>query len=322
MRSRALLKALAAVTAIGVTAPPSAAADGLPVPVDYTFGEGVVSADGADRFVSLSSGDRTLVMRISVDGGEVTDHTTIDGNYTVPAIAVDGTASGISADGETLALINPRRSFPRKTTELLVFEATRLGRNPDQVSLAGDFSFDALSPDGETMYLIEYTDPRDPGAYQVRSYDLSAEELDPQPILDPEEAPDEMRGFPQTRATSNDGQWEYTLYDGGGNHPFIHALNVEEGTTVCIDLPIHPEDTYGAELTASEDGAAVELVNRKGNLLAVVDTATHEAREPGAETEAASAEPTQPAVEIAGLAFGGLIIAGLAAIAVRRRRRE
>ena len=99
------------------------------------------------------------------------------------------------------------------------------------------------------MYLIEYTDPRDPGAYQVRSFDLATGELDPDPILDSEEEPGDMRGFPQTRATSPDGGWEYTLYDGGGAHPFIHALDVVEGATVCIDLEmLKPKDTYGATL--------------------------------------------------------------------------
>jgi len=197
-------------------------------------------------------------------------------------------------------------------------------RDPQPIRLDGDFSFDALSPDGETMYLIEYTDPRDPGAYQVRSFDLAAGELDPQPILDSEESPDEMRGLPQTRATSNDERWEYTLYDGGGNHPFIHALDVVEGTTVCIDLPIHPEDTYGAELATSEDDASVELTSRKDDLLTVVDTATFEASEPdaSAETEPASAEPAEPGMKVAGIAVGGLIIAALGAVAFRRRRRE
>src|SRR5688572_5302731 len=100
MRTRALKTMLAAAVLLSVTSP-AAAADGLPVPVDYTWGEGVVSADGASRFVTIGTGAQTLVVRISTDDGEVTDHDLVDGSYTVPAIAVDGTASGISADGGT-----------------------------------------------------------------------------------------------------------------------------------------------------------------------------------------------------------------------------
>lgn len=315
-------KALVAVLALLACLAPTASADGLPVPVDQTFGEGVVSADGSSRFVTIGAGGKTVVMAISTHSGEVTDHTTTDGTFTVPAIAVDGTASGLSADGETLALISPRQSFPRKTTEFQTYEAQRLRRGPQNISLDGDFSFDALSPDGETMYVIQYTDRRDPGAYQVHSYDLAARELDPEPILDSEESPDDMRGFPMTRATSPDGSWEYTLYDGGGAHPFIHALDVAEGATVCIDLEmLKPKDTYGATLEMAGDASSVELTDRRGELRAVVDTSTFKAAEPGAPAEPARAPAEdESGLKAAGVAVGGLLVA-FGTIALRRRRR-
>jgi hypothetical protein len=271
--------------------------------------------------VTIGVGDRTLVMRISTDGGAVLDYHSIDGAYTVPAVALDGTASGISADGETLALINPRQTFPRKTTELVIYEAKGV-RKPQTIELNGDFSFDALSPDGETLYLIEYTDPRDPGAYQVRSYGVATRKLDPDPLLDSEEEPGEMRGFPQTRATSPDGRWEYTLYD-GGEHPFIHALDVVEGATVCIDVEmIRARDTYGATLEVSEDGTSIELTDRKGELRAIVDAETYDATEPGEDSEpaAAPAKGGGPDLMRAGLAAGGLVLVALAAIGMRRMR--
>lgn len=325
MRCRNAVAAIVAVGALG-GAPPGAAADGLPVPVDQAFGEGVVSADGHSRFVTIETGEETVVMRISTASGKVDDHATANGVYTVPAIAVDGTASGISADGTTLALINPRQTFPRKSTEFIVYEAGRLRRDPAHFELDGDFSFDALSPDGETMYLIEYTDPRDPGAYQVRAFDLTTGELEPDPILDSEEDPDEMRGFPMTRATGVDGAWEYTLYDGGGAHPFIHALDVVEGATVCIDLEmLKPKDTYDATLAATADGAAIQLTDRNGELRAVVDTESHTAHEPGDEPEpaAAPAEPKDSGPETAGIAAGAIaLIALVAAVGLLRARRS
>lgn len=322
MRSRALTYAFASLAALGVFAP-TAAADGLPVPVEYTFGEGVESADGATRYVTLGGRSGTVVAEIATDGGKVLSHTTIDGDFTIPAIAVDGTASGLSADGSTLALINPRRSFPRKTTELVVMNAQRIFRRPAEITLVGDFSFDALSPDGRTMYLIEYIDPKDPGAYRVRSFDLETKTLDPEPILDSEEAPDEMRGLPQTRVTGPEGRWEYTLYDGGGDEPFIHALDVGEGATVCIDLPMVAAKATGrATLTMSADGGTVEMRDRKDTLLALVDTVTFKAREPGTAPEAASEEggaSDQSSALPTGLAAIGFVL--LAAIAITRIRR-
>ena len=323
MRSRAHLILVTAAALLG-GATSSAAADGLPVPVDQSFGAGVVSADGHSRFVTLGAGEKTSVMRISTDGGEVLNYTTTDGTYTVPAIAVDGTASGISADGGTLALINPRQTFPRRTTAFRIYDAEKLRRDPVELELKGDFSFDALSPDGETMYLIEYTDPRDPGSYQVRSFDLATLELEPDPILDSEEDPDEMRGLPMTRATSVDGGWEYTLYDGGGAHPFIHALDVVDGTTVCIDLEmLKPKDTQFATLEATADGSAIELTDQTGELRAVVDTQSNTAHEPDEEPEptAAPVEAGDSGLETAGIAVGAVVLMALAGLGIRRMRR-
>jgi len=318
-----VLTCLIATLAVAAATSPRAGADGLPVPVEDTFGEGVVAPDGASRFVSIGAGATTVVMRISLDGGKVDDYTTVDGTYTIPAIAVDGTASGVSADGETLALINPRRTFPRDDTDFLVYEANKL-RKPMAIHLEGDFSFDALSPDGETMYLVEYTNPRDYDDYQVRSFDLATETLDPEPILDSEEDPDEMRGLPQTRVTSPDGRWEYTLYDGGGGEPFIHALDVVEGATVCIDLPmISPGKTYGATLEIGDDGTSVELFDSKRVRRAVVDADSLEANEPGSpplEGEAADADETSGIS--AGLIAGGAALLSLGGIALIRRSRS
>ena len=325
MRSRVATTAIAAVALVGVAAPTAAASTLKGAPTAYTFGEGVVNAQGSTRYVTIQAGEKTLVMAIATDGGEVIDHATTPGTYTVPAIAVDGTASGVSADGETLALISPRTTFAQETTDLQLYEARRLRKGPENITLKGDFGFDALSPDGETLYLIEYTDPRDPGAYQVRSYDVTSGQLDPDPILDSEEEPGEMRGFPQTRLTSPDGRWEYTLYD-GGEHPFIHALDVVDGVTLCIDLDmIHARQTYGATLAMNADESAIELTDRKGIVRAVMDPETHAVNEPGEEPEpeaaAAPAEPEDSGLEAAGIAAGALALMALVAVGIRRSRK-
>jgi hypothetical protein len=45
-----------------------------------------------------------------------------------------------------------------------------------------------------------------------------------------------MRGQPLSRATGSSGRWAYTLYDGAGAEPFIHALDTTGRTARCIDL--------------------------------------------------------------------------------------
>jgi hypothetical protein len=323
MRSRVTITAIVAAAVLGVAAPTAAASTLKGAPIAYTSGEGVVNAQGSTRYVTIQGGEKTVVLAIATDGGEVIGHATTPGTYTVPAIAVDGTASGVSADGETLALISPRTTFAQKTTDLQLYQARKLRRGPESISLEGDFGFDALSPDGKTLYLIEYTDPRDPGAYQVRSYDLASGQLDPDPILDSEEEPGEMRGFPQTRLTSPDGRWEYTLYD-GGEHPFIHALDVVDGVTLCLDLDmIHARQTYGATLAMNADESAIELIDRKGAVRAVVDPETHAVSEPDEEPEptAAPAEADDSGLETAGIAVGAVVLMAVAGLGIRRMRR-
>jgi hypothetical protein len=85
------------------------------------------------------------------------------------------------------------------------------------VTLKGDFSFDAISPNGDWLYLIHYTSPQDPTRYLVQAYDLRRWRLASAPIVDPTAPHERMRGNPLTRAMSADGRWAYTLYDGGGH---------------------------------------------------------------------------------------------------------
>ena len=327
MRSRVAVSLWVVVAVLGSAGSAVASGGGagsLPFPAYDPFKEGVVTADGSSRYVTIPVGDAgTLVENIALDGGKVKDFGRTSGDYTVPVIALDGTTSGVSADGETLVLSSIRDSYRQRATRFRVFDAGVLRQGATEIRLQGDFSFDALSPDGETMYLVEYTNPRDPEDYQVRSFDIASGKLDPDPILDSEEAPGEMRGLPQTRATSPDGRWEYTLYDGGGEHPFIHALDVVEGATVCIDLPmIHSKQTHGASLEMSQDRASIELTGRDGELGAIVDTETFEVSEPGDEKEPAATAPSadDAGPSVAGIAAGALLVMALAALVIRRMR--
>ena len=121
------------------------------------------------------------------------------GTFTIPAVAYDGSASGLSGDRRTLVLIEPRTSFPRVATSLLVLHARTLAYR-SLVKLPGDFSFDAVSPDGSRLYLIQYLSPTDPTRYAVRGFDLASMRLTPKRIVDPREPDETMRGNPLSRA--------------------------------------------------------------------------------------------------------------------------
>jgi hypothetical protein len=209
-----------------------------------------------------------VVAAVARAGGKVLRSRALRARLTIPAVAYDGTPSGLSADGRTLVLIRPRLSFPQRRTRLAVLDARTL-RVRRTLDLRGDFSFDAVAPDGRALYLIQYVSPNDPTRYDVRAYDVAAGRLRPGAIVDPRERDEKMRGFPVTRATSPDGRWAYTLYDGGGHAPFVHALDTASGHARCIDLDALAgrNDVFALRLRAG--AARVDVLARRRPVLAV-----------------------------------------------------
>jgi hypothetical protein len=266
--------ALAAVVGLVLVAPAAAAADGLPV-VGVDGRDGVVSADGAYRYVTFTGGKTTVAARLRVNGGGIARYRTVPGQWSVPAVAYDSSASGLAADGRTLVLIRPRAGLAQKRTHLAVLDARRLLVRK-RIVLHGDFSFDALSPDGSTAYLIQYLSltPRnfDPSSYKVRALDMTSGRLLPAPIVDPTEPNEKMGGLPVTRAMSPDARWAYTLYS-GSEHPFIHALDTTGRTARCIDLDALTgrDDLFALRLRLGAGGRRLEIVRHATPVL-FVDT--------------------------------------------------
>lgn len=305
--------------------------DGLPVVNLDTTRTGIEDPTSGARYYALGSGRETRVVRvasIAAEGGESLDYANLRGRLAVPGVAFDGTTSGLSADGGTLVLIEPRVSFPRPDTKLVVLDSKPLERRAT-VILEGDFSFDAISPGGETIYLIHYLSQRDPTRYEVRAYDIGEQRLLAEPIIDRRTAPGVMRGYPITRATSPDGVWAYTLYDGGPGReatPFVHALDTAEGTALCIDLEMLGGNERGLSsfgLAPSPDGESVEVLRRGGALIASIETGSWSVS--AATPEATVAEPgsgggSRPPVWI-GLLGAAALGGGLLAVRVRRQRR-
>jgi hypothetical protein len=268
---------LAAVFALAASSAPLALADGLPVVGVDVGNSGVASADGQFRFVTIPARGSTIVAQVRQDGGQIAQRRTIDGTFTIPAVAYDSTADGLSHDGTTLALIEPRKAFPRANTRFALLDGSHL-RVKENVLLKGDFSFDAISPDGSTMYLVQYLSPRDPTAYRVRAYDVEAGRLRPAPIVDPTD-PDEMGGVPFARAASRDGRWAYTLYGRPKGHPFVHALDTVAGTARCIDLDFISANIGVSALRLNEAGDAATVMSGM-EPVAEVDLVTFKAEAP------------------------------------------
>jgi hypothetical protein len=318
--TRRILGLLGSAAIVAGTAAATASADGLPVLGVDVGSKGVTVPGAAARYVTLWSGSKsTVVARVARNGGRIVRSKLLQGTFTIPAVAYDRSASGLSADGKVLVLIQPRVSFPRARTSFAVLDARRL-RILKLLRLPGDFSFDAISPRGNRIYLIQYLSANDPTKYGVRAFDVRAGRLLPEPVIDPHEADEQMRGQPLSRAMSPDGRWAYTLYDGNGKTPFVHALDTSRGTARCIDL----DAIGGAEnlwrLRLSIRGAGKQLAVRDGSQTElVVSTRTFSVSKPSAPAAAAQESSlTWPwAAGAAGLALA-LAVAGLVVAAQRK----
>jgi hypothetical protein len=281
---------------------------------------GITSLDGDMRYVAVAAGGGSVALSIETVGGEIGRSKYLHGAFRVPAVAYDGTAGGLSADGRTLVLTDVRHAFGRDPSTFQVLDA-RTMKVRDEITLEGDWNFDAISPDGRLLYLILYTDLRDPTAYEVRAYDIEQGELLRDPIVDPDEPDEAMTGQPMTRVVSGDGRWAYTLYGSFHRHhpPFIHALDTEGATAQCIDLDALADDEgqlWRMKLEPSSDGAALVVTDR-GETLLSVDLETFEVTEPIEDATAASDSGGTP---YAAIAAGAAVIATLLLVGRRRWR--
>jgi len=267
-----VLPVVAAGLVLASFAAPGAGADGLPVLNVDVGASGVAAPGGTVRYVTVTVGKQTLVEATRRDGGQIVRMQAWPGTWTIPAVAYDGSAGGLSADRRTLVLIEPRTSFPRAQTRLLVVNAHNLA-SATVILLDGDYSFDAVSPNGSRLFLIHYLSVIDPTRYEVRAYDVARRKLVAKPVVDPRDAAGKMRGNPLSRVMSPDGRVAYTLYDGNG-HPFVHALDTATSTARCVDLDGLPRQLLWSLRLHLGSSGTVLTVDRGTRPFASLDTRT------------------------------------------------
>jgi len=269
----ASLAVVAAVTATG------AKGDGSPYTPGLIQGaSGVLDPSGALRFVTLATPRSTVVAAIGVRSGRVLRSNALRGFFGVPIVAWDGSTGGVSGDGRTLILASygPRPGDTGVTPFVVL--RTKTLRKVRTFKLPGSWAYDAISPDGSTVYLIEYLAEGSSPRYRVRSLDTSTGRVDPEAIVDRREDEVLMRGQPVTRKASADGRWAYTLYAREKDEPFVHALDTVEGEAYCVDLPLRLRqlEQMALRLRLGRDGE-LEVRSRR-TTVAVVDTEKLEVR--------------------------------------------
>jgi hypothetical protein len=191
----------------------------------------------------------------------------LDGHWRLPTMGQDPLPVGRSLDDSTIVLVEDRGAAydAAGPSRFAILHADAAGalKLVHVLALRGAFEFDALSPDGSILYLVEHLDAGNGGRYQVRSIASTASKLDDTPITDKRFIDEPMAGVPITQLRRSDGI-VMTLYR-GPEHPFVHALNSTERWALCIDLPANGADDADAAadwgLAETADGSTVYAVN-------------------------------------------------------------
>jgi hypothetical protein len=320
---------------VALVAASSASASGGPAILGGTYGAGGVSFRGSDfRYAAIDTGrGGTIVEQIRTNGGGIRHYEAVGSGWSLPAVTLVGLPGGLSADGRRLALVRPAYGPSGAVTGHTAFRVLYTGslKPARTIRLDGTYSFDAISPDGATLYLVEYASPNDPLDYRVRAYDVDAGEFRGGAIVDPDEPDEKMTGQPMSRVYSPDGAWAYTLY-AGGREPFIHALDTAHGVAQCVDLDgVGALDTRGGaaiyKLGLGVDPATGAVtVLKGGEAVAAMDPATFAVGPPPAEPAAdarvgSTADAGKAAGWVAPVAIGcGVLLLAAAALLATRRR--
>lgn len=269
MKSRMILVLAASAAAVVWSA--TAASGAGPSPGVLQGGSGLKS--GEVRYVALADGVATLVQKTDSDA-RVVRRATVKGRWGLPLVAYDNTVEGLVQGGRTLLLAHQIYAADgnlRSPTSFKLLDAQTL-KVTRTITIPGTFSFDAASPDGRYVYLIEYFSAEDPTLYRVRAYDLRRHKLLAKIVADRRSWATGMQGMPISRVWK--GGWAYTLY-GGNARPFIHALDARGLEAVCVNLPwkSSPQRIFDYRLRPDGDGHLV-VRGPHGRALAVIDMQT------------------------------------------------
>jgi hypothetical protein len=192
---------------------------------------GVPASSWRVLYSTHPSGASTVVRAIDPIDGSVLREISVAGAWRLPTVGLARLPGGLSADGRTLVLEATTAAGTGASTRFAIV-ATEDESAPRVIMLPGRLDFDALSPDGTLLYVIEHLTRSD---YLVRQVDVASGQLAAGAILDKRNVDERMAGYAAIQLAGADG-WVYTVYRGQGGD-FIHALDTQRGLAVCIDLP-------------------------------------------------------------------------------------
>jgi hypothetical protein len=290
--TRALFGTAAAVL-LGLLAPATAEAVGA-TPGVALGGDGASWQGHTQRFVTVPAPGGTLVTELRRAGGATLHSRTIAGRFGIPLVTYNASSEEVPATSPTMVVAERASpaALPRRTSFVVL--STRDLHVVRRITLGGAFAFDALSPNGATMYLTQHASRAQITRYTVRAYDIRTGHLLPGVIADKTEHEWRMDGLPVSRAQTADGGWAYTLYQGGEDGAFVHALDTRTRTAHCTDIPgMTTQDVMSMRLRLTDGGRRLAIVSGP-KAVSAVDTGTF-ALVPAGWHPRTEARPRKPA---------------------------
>jgi hypothetical protein len=231
---------------------------------------GVPSSD----WKHLYSVTSTTLSDVDPATGALVHSMKLPGTYQLPQVTLSGMPGGLSQNGGWIVV----ESFDRAPSEsptmshFLVVD-TSFKVVAKRTDLHGYFEFDAISNDGERLYLIEYGTAN---SYRVRLYHVAEQQLDPQVVVDKTNPSESMKGLRLSGIPSRDGDYLFSIYARETVGPFIHALTLQGSPVAyCIDLP---GTGYGSDYNAlhwsiamTRDGSRLYAANAAAGLVSEVN---------------------------------------------------
>ena len=252
----------------------------------------VASPDGSVYYALEGASPTTLRWTEAKTGRPITQ-LTLPGAYAFAGEA-GAAPAGFSPNGRWLVLVGDtgaKSSFGIVDTSLVKLAAF--------AEVPGPFTYDAISDDGTSLYLIEKITPEAaralPGVnaaygYRVRVYDVPAGKLSDTLVVDVKLAAQTdgnnaetridgiMNGIYQSSVPSRDGRWNFSFYYNPGRGPFIHVLHLDSRNAFCIlDLPIVSggyQMRLGWSLALTPSGRTLYAVNGPLGLVSVIEAGT------------------------------------------------
>jgi len=256
-----------------------------------SVGRSVASPDGS-IYYALEGASPTTLRWIDAKSGRTITQLAVDGSFTFADERTIG-PSGFSPNGRWLVLVGAADA----TSGFAVID-TKLLKVAALVQVPGSFSYDAISDDGTSLYLIEQISQQaarnlglnTPYGYRVRVYDLPTAKLSETLVVDVKLASQTlannaetrvdgfMTGIYQSSVPSRDGLWNFSFYYNPNRGPFIHVLHLNSRSAFCIlDLPDPPngyDKRLGWSLALAPSGKTLYAVNGALGLVSSIDATT------------------------------------------------